>query len=89
MSYELIEKAFALLKGRWRQLQYLNLQHVENATNIILAACVLHNLALMNGEDITDFLDDLPEGDVFCMPFFLPENSSANDKRNRIAEYLM
>ncbi|XP_065186091.1 putative nuclease HARBI1 [Sycon ciliatum] len=83
-----IERAFALLKGRWRQLKYLNIVNVENATHITIAACVLHNMAIMHEDDVSDFLQDLPEGDVPNPTLYFQPNTGAADKRNRIVDLI-
>lgn len=51
----LIENAFGELKGRFRQLQRLDLTTVDNMTKFILACCVLHNICIDNG-DLPDSL---------------------------------
>lgn len=45
-----IENAFGLLKGRFRQLLYLEFWTVDRATQFILACCVLHNLCIDAGD---------------------------------------
>lgn len=47
-----IERAFALLFGRFRRLKYLDMNRVDLIPKTILACCVLHNICL-------DFSDDL------------------------------
>ena len=46
-----IERAFAILKGRWRKLKYVNIAEVVDIPNIIRAACVLHNICLISDND--------------------------------------
>lgn len=46
----LIENAFGLLKQRFRQLQHLELFTVDRCTKLIIACCVLQNLAIDAGE---------------------------------------
>ncbi|KAL1426890.1 hypothetical protein MTO96_000426 [Rhipicephalus appendiculatus] len=55
-----IENAFGLLKGRFRQLLYLEFWSVERATLFILACCVLHNLCIEAGD--TELVDDEDTG---------------------------
>ncbi|XP_066582100.1 putative nuclease HARBI1 [Prorops nasuta] len=45
-----IERAFALLKGKWRRLKYLDIRSVEMGNVIVAAACTLHNFLIMNDE---------------------------------------
>ncbi|KAM7303821.1 protein ALP1-like [Ixodes scapularis] len=49
-----IENAFGLLKGRFRQLLYLEFWSVNKATQFILACCVLHNLCIDAGDTDID-----------------------------------
>ncbi|KAB0801857.1 hypothetical protein PPYR_04043 [Photinus pyralis] len=49
-----IERAFGQLKGKFRRLKYLDIAEPDFATEIITAACVLHNFTLMWGEEMHD-----------------------------------
>lgn len=54
---QVIERAFALLKGRWRRLKFLDMNRDDMIPFVILASCVLHNVCLANGlEDYEDFI---------------------------------
>ncbi|CAG7727249.1 unnamed protein product [Allacma fusca] len=59
-SRTLIEQAFGLLKCRWRRLKYLDMSNMELLPIVIVAACVLHNLCLLN-DDLIEF-DEIEEG---------------------------
>ena len=52
-----IERAFGLLKGRWRRLFYLDMLCQKKIVSVIVAACVLHNFCLMSGENYEEFID--------------------------------
>ena len=41
-----IERAFALLKGKWRKLLFLNVTNLSYIPHILAAACFLHNFAV-------------------------------------------
>lgn len=62
----IIERAFALLKGKWRRLKYLDMSDLDLLNKVIGAACVLHNLILnLEGDqdedvEIFDYEQDLP-----------------------------
>ena len=43
----IIERAFGLLKNRWRLLLKMNEAELENAVRSIVAACVLHNFCIL------------------------------------------
>lgn len=55
----LIENAFGELKGRFRQLQRLDLTTVDNMTKFILACCVLHNICVDNGDSPDGLVQDV------------------------------
>ena len=62
---QVIEKAFALLKGRFRRLKYLHMSCAELIPYVILACCVLHNICLEDcPDDLDDFIDDGMEQNV-------------------------
>lgn len=44
-----IERAFALLKGKWRRLKYFPNYCIEYAMDHITACVVLHNFILLEG----------------------------------------
>lgn len=46
----IIERAYALLKGKWRRLKYLDVKSVEMANSIVAAACTFHNFLLLHNE---------------------------------------
>lgn len=46
-----IERAFALLFGRFRRLKYLDMNRTDCIPKTVLACCVLHNVCL-NFEDL-------------------------------------
>jgi len=46
----IIERAYGLLKGKWRRLKYLDVQSTEMTNYIIAAACTLHNFLILHNE---------------------------------------
>ena len=59
-----IEQSFGILKGRWRRLHNLNLQvDIERVPCTVLAACVLHNICMMEDEEFEDLLTGPGEDD--------------------------
>lgn len=89
---QIIERVFAMLKGRFRHLKCLNLKNVEYASLIILACCILHNICIafndlfdeeVNGDEHEDFNEN--EVDIE-----IPENVQfdAEIKRRIIADKL-
>lgn len=57
---QVVERSFALLFGRWRRLQFLNMSRLDRVPHTILGCCVLHNLALeyCGDEDYWVFIRD-------------------------------
>lgn len=60
-----IERTFALLKGRFRRLKYLDMSRTDLIPATILACCVLHNLCLNNSDREIDnyILEGMVEND--------------------------
>jgi len=46
-----IERAFALLFGRFRRLKYLDMNRVDLIPATVIACCVLHNVCIDSGDD--------------------------------------
>lgn len=41
-----VEGAFGILKGRFQRLHFIDVASVQHAVEIVVAACVLHNMAM-------------------------------------------
>jgi len=55
---QVIERAFALLKGRFRRLKFLDMSRLDLIPYFIIAACVLHNICLEGFDnDIEEFIE--------------------------------
>ena len=56
---QVVERAIRLLKGRWRKLQHMDHLNVELIVELIISACVLHNICLLHDDfDPGYMLDD-------------------------------
>ena len=86
-SRMVIERAFALLKGRFRRLKYLDITRIQDIPGIIIVACVLHNICLDNGEQHCDFMED-PETEINSFEDVLTPGSQAAEKRREIMEII-
>lgn len=53
-----VERAIGHLKGRFRRLREISLYTMEGVCYFIMAACALHNLCIINHDDIDQFLDN-------------------------------
>jgi len=49
-----IERAFGLLKGRFRRLKMVNVVCPVKRTRVIVAACILHNICLLSEDMLTE-----------------------------------
>lgn len=56
-----IERAFALLKGKWRRLKYFPNYCLEYALDHIMACVVLHNFVILEGVSYEDYEDEAEE----------------------------
>lgn len=56
---QVIERAFSLLKGKFRRLKYLHMNRIDLIPETILACCIPHNICL-NGvdDDIENYILD-------------------------------
>lgn len=49
-----VEKTFGLLKGRFRKLFKVEMSDTPEIPRVTVACCVLHNICLLNGDDVSD-----------------------------------
>ena len=60
----LVERAFALLKNRFRRLKYLDQKDVTTMISTIITACVIHNLCIMSNDELDgNFV--MYDGDIY------------------------
>jgi hypothetical protein len=52
-----IENVFALLKGRRRRLKNMDTIRLDQICLLITAACILHNICILNGDDPNDIME--------------------------------
>ncbi|CAM1322336.1 Uncharacterised protein g8057 [Pycnogonum litorale] len=79
----IIERAYALLKGKFRRLKYLDM-NVDNAQDTIITCCCLHNIILINEKDcesLEDFQEQYAENDSLIHS---RQEENGNAKRKRI-----
>lgn len=58
-----VERSLALLKNRFRKLKTSMLkQKIKDVPVVVVAACVMHNICLMNEDGIDNFLDEVDDG---------------------------
>ena len=75
-----VENAYGRLKARWRRLMKRNDIHTNHIPNIIAAACILHNMCEVHGEQFNDaWLQDVARS---SSNFSAPPSISCRDGRN-------
>lgn len=87
-----IERAFALLKGRFRRLKYLDMSDVQKIPYVIIACCVLHNICINLKDDISIESDNREPDELFEYDdnfIALQDRRVGVAKRNVIADNLM
>lgn len=77
-----IERAFGLLKSKFRRLKYLEMTKTQNIPIVICAACVLHNFIIINESPSNEnnFNEDL-NLEIF-------EANSAREKRDMVKHFI-
>lgn len=89
----IIERAFGLLKGKFRKLKYLEMYNLSLINYAIASACILHNFILMEeGDDDDDnyIVDDEiqdEENDIEHIEID-GDDTNGRDKRNIIVQEL-
>ena len=58
-----IERAFSLYKARFPRFRYLDQQNIQSIVETILCGCVIHNICILNNDEIEAILldDDVPQ----------------------------
>ncbi len=57
-----VERGIGRLKGRFRSLQFLDVQSIDKAKRIIATCCVLHNFAIRKNDIVDDEKHDDNDG---------------------------
>lgn len=55
---QVIERAFALLFGRFRRLRYLDMSRTDLIPYTVIAVCVLHNLCIAKDEELEVYITE-------------------------------
>ena len=84
-----IEHFFGTLKGQFCRLKdCLDVNRVDDVPILVIASCILHNLAILHYEDIMDFIDDEHDDDNDNQLDVFPPNRLAEVKRCEIVHLL-
>lgn len=46
-----IERCYALMKGRFRKLKYIDMSDMSQVPRVIIACCILHNICIHYDDD--------------------------------------
>jgi hypothetical protein len=71
-----IERAFGMLKGRFRRLQHIDVHSIENINKVILAACTLHNVCILNADELEDSFLEQDEPNEYPGQDNIPRNDA-------------
>lgn len=83
----LVERAFGLLKGRWRILLHQQEGHLGNIQAVVIACCVLHNFCLVHNEVFDGY--DLQEiRHDYATRGHAESRDAASDIRDTIRDFL-
>ena len=82
-----MERAFGMLKCRWRRLKYLDASNMPLLVDMITTCAILHNLCLLSDDTAEDLLfEDVQAADVECEhPIDIPGHSSSKAKQSSCA----
>lgn len=53
-----VQRAFGHLKGRFRRLRDVPLHNYEDICQLMMTCCVLHNIRVMNEDEIEEYIED-------------------------------
>lgn len=87
-SRSTIERAFAILKRRFRILNYLDVRRLDSGCKYIIACCVLHNICILQ-DDIINMEHADHNDDVQNNIADVPEPETGANKRNRLCQQLI
>ncbi|KAI4468840.1 hypothetical protein MML48_2g00009642 [Holotrichia oblita] len=90
-----IENTFALLKGRFRRLKYMETIRLDLICLLIMASCILHNMCILNGDKPDDIMnirqeleEELQQINSNDLENIIRGNAHAVAKRERIMNTL-
>ena len=60
---QVVERAFGHLKGRFRRLKNVHLYDCRGICYAIYAGCILHNLCVLSGDEVEEYIEEQDEND--------------------------
>lgn len=83
----IIERTFAMLKGRFRKLNHVYMYNTEMISLLVLACCVLHNICIdIEDEPFLEDILDMKDGNENNQNYAV---MGGDEKRNIIAQLLL
>nr|XP_022311849.1 protein ANTAGONIST OF LIKE HETEROCHROMATIN PROTEIN 1-like [Crassostrea virginica] len=67
---QIVERAFGHLKGRFRRLQDVPFHDSMEVCKMILSACILHNLCIINSDEVEDYINVRDEDPNDCQNIY-------------------
>ncbi len=58
---QVVERAIGHLKGRFRRLRSIHVYDVESLIKITQCGCILHNICVLSGDELHDFIEADPD----------------------------
>lgn len=83
-----IERAFGLLKGRFRRLKLLDTKTIKTAVDTIIVSCIFHNICVVNDDVLEQYIRENQEEAHRHNNLVLNDEDDENgmEKRDRIAD---
>lgn len=55
------ENSFGLLKGRFRRLQFIEMNDIAYVVKAVITACILHNICILHQDELDEHFDNDPQ----------------------------
>ena len=78
----IIENAFGLLKGRFRRLQFVEMNDISYVVKTVITACILHNICILNQDELDEHFDNDPQQIPMIHPLF--ENDTEGQLKRQL-----
>lgn len=90
LSFQTIERAFGLLRSRFKRISVLRQKSLHKMVRITMAAAVLHNICIMEDDNVQYYLrtaDAIPPPRP--QPFLQPTHNALNTNAGRYKRNLI
>uniref|UniRef100_A0A8W8P2C4 DDE Tnp4 domain-containing protein n=1 Tax=Magallana gigas TaxID=29159 RepID=A0A8W8P2C4_MAGGI len=78
----IIENSFGILKGRFRRLQFVEMNDISYVVKAIITACILHNICILNQDELDEHFDNDPQQVPLIIPMF--ENDAEGQLKRQL-----